>query len=241
MSSSTWTPPAVSAEARAWRSPAWRMVEAQHVASTMKIVDSRDEQDVLESLLEDSKPPVPASADRLDYLLSAPFRYPTRRGGSRFRAATDPGVFYGAATVRTACAELGYWRWRFLMDAVDLERIEPVAHTAFRAALSASAVDLRALPFSRDAALWQHPADYSSTQAFARLARDAGVGAIVYRSVRDPRPSWCVALLEAEGFARPTPYPGTQTWWLMVYPDAVVWRRDRESFTFASDAWQQGA
>lgn len=239
MSSSTWTPLAVSSEARAWRGAAWRIVEAQHVASTMKIVDSRDEQDVLERLLEDSKPALPDAAGRLDYLLAAPFRYPTRRGGSRFRAATDPGVFYGAGTVCTACAELGYWRWRFLMDAVDLERMEPVAHTAFRAAIATSAVDLRAAPFSRDAALWQHPTDYAATQALSRYVRDAGVGAILYKSVRDPRPSWCVALLEPEGFARAAPYPGTQTWWLMVYPDAVVWRRDRESFTFSCASWLQ--
>ena len=42
MLSSTWTPPAVSSEARPWVGRAWRMVEAQHVASTMKIVDDAD-------------------------------------------------------------------------------------------------------------------------------------------------------------------------------------------------------
>lgn len=89
------------------------MVEAQHTASTMKIVDSRDEQDVL----EESKPARPAAAEALDFLLATPFRYDPRRGGSRFRAATDPGVFYGAESVRTAGAKLGYWRWRFLIDA----------------------------------------------------------------------------------------------------------------------------
>ncbi|MBR0566054.1 RES family NAD+ phosphorylase [Azoarcus sp. L1K30] len=240
MSFSTWTPRAVSSEARAWRGTAWRIVEAQHVASTMKIVDSRDEQDVLEALLEDGKPALPRQAETLDYLLAAPFRYPTRRGGSRFRAATDPGVFYGAAGVRTACAELGYWRWRFLMDAVDLQRLDPLAHTAFRAQMATSAVDLRAAPFDRDVERWGHPSDYAGTQAFARVARDAGVGAIIYRSVRDPDPAWCVALLSIDGFSRPSPYGASQTWWLMVAPEAVVWRRDQASFTFDTAAWQTG-
>jgi hypothetical protein len=35
---------------------AWRCVESQHIASSMKLVDSADEQRVLENLLEASKP-----------------------------------------------------------------------------------------------------------------------------------------------------------------------------------------
>lgn len=108
------------------------MVESQHIAATMKLVDSHAEQDVLESLLEFNKPAQPHGTAGLDYVLATPFRYPPIRQGSRFRAITDPGVFYGAASVHTAAAELGYWRWKFLRDAVDLERLEPVAHTAFR-------------------------------------------------------------------------------------------------------------
>lgn len=111
------------------------------------------------------------------YLLAGLFRHATRRGGSRFRAETDPGVFYGTGTVRTACTELGYWRWCFLRDAVDLEHLEPVAHTAFRVAVATPVVDLRAPPFERDAVRWTHPADYGPTQAFARTARAAEVGA----------------------------------------------------------------
>jgi hypothetical protein len=203
----------------------------------MKIVDSKAEQDVLERLLEDSKPPLPAGIEDLDYLLATPFRYDPRRLGSRFRAATDPGVYYGAESVRTAGAELGYWRWRFLKDAVDLDRIEPVAHTAFSVDVSAAAIDLRQPPFDRDIAVWQHPADYSGTQAFARVGRAAGIAAIVYASVRDPEPAWCLALLDAAGFAMKRPHPGAQTWWLAVNPTEAVWRRDHESMTFSTGGW----
>ena len=117
MSSNTWTPPALASSAHHWQGAVWRMVEAQHVASTMKLVDDRGEQDVLEMLLESNKPAAAADARTLDYLLLTPFRYHPLRGGSRFRAMTDPGVFYGAESVRTASAELGYWRWKFLQDA----------------------------------------------------------------------------------------------------------------------------
>ncbi len=233
----TWTPLAVSSEARAWSARAWRMVEAQHIASTMKIVDNAAEQDLLETLLEDSKPSLPASVSHLDYLLATPFRYHPRRGGSRFRGATDPGVFYGAERVSTACAELGYWRWRFLQDAVDLKRLDPVAYTAFRVALATDVVDLRQPPFVDDSSAWQHPSDYSATQAFARVAREAGIGGILYTSVRDPSPSWCIAVLDPAAFAATKPDPAMQTWWLAVQEDAVVWRRDHEQLEFTFSHW----
>lgn len=239
MSFNIWMPPALSSEARPWQGLIWRMVEAQHTASSMKLVDTDAEQSLLETLLEGSKPaqPTAATAAGLDYLLATPFRYHPLRGGSRFRALTDAGVFYGAQSVRTASAELGYWRWKFLKDAVDLEKLEPVAHTAFAAEVSTTAVDLRQAPFSADALAWQHPTDYSATQAFARVAREAGVGAIQYLSARDPDPAWCVALLTPTAFAKLKLQPALQTWWLAVRSDAVVWRRDHESMTFLAAAW----
>jgi RES domain len=216
------------------------MVEAQHTASTMKIVDNDDEQDVLEALLEGSKPALPAhiaAPQGLDYLLATPFRYNPLRGGSRFRAITDPGVFYGAESVRTSAAELGFWRWRFLKDAIDLEKLEPVAHTAFSASVNTPSVDLRQAPFSANTKAWLHPNDYSATQALAQVARVAQVGGIQYRSVRDPTPAWCMALLTLQAFAKPKPAPYMQTWWLAVHQDAVTWRRDKESINFLVTAW----
>ncbi len=237
MSFTTWTPAAVSSEAFAWHGQVWRMVESQHIAATMKLVDSRDEQDLLESLLESGKPAQPDDTAGLDYLLATPFRYDPRRGGSRFRAVIDPGVFYGAESVRTAGAELGYWRWKFLEDAVDLERIEPVAHTAFRVEVATPVVDLQRPPFDTDAAIWQHPTDYAPTQQFARVAREARTGGILYRSVRDPMPSWCLALLTPTGFAEPKPHPDRQIWYLAVSSHEVTLRRDTESIQFSAAEW----
>ena len=76
----------------------------------MVLVDTLDEQALLEQLLEGSKPPLPSGAAGLHWLLFTPFRYPPPPSGSRFRGQTDPGVFYGADEVETACAELGFWR-----------------------------------------------------------------------------------------------------------------------------------
>lgn len=237
MSLTTWTPLAVSSEVFVWRGQVWRMVESQHIAATMKLVDNRDEQDLLESLLESSKPAQPIDTAGLDYVLATPFRYDPKRSGSRFRAITDPGVFYGAASIHTAGAELGYWRWKFLQDAIDLERLEPVAHTAFRVEVETSVVDLQRPPFDDDAAHWQHPTEYGTTQQFARVARKANIGGILYRSVRDPRPSWCLALLTPAGFAKSKPHAERQTWYLAVSPQEVILRRDTESMQFSTLGW----
>jgi hypothetical protein len=238
VSSTTWTPAAVAAEGRRWRGRLWRAVEAQHRATTMRLVDSLDEQAELERLLEDSKPPLPAAARGRHYLLVTPFRYPPRYpGGSRFRAATDAGVFYGAGEQRTACAELGYWRWRFLIDSPALLRLEPLAHTLFQCAVSAITIDLRAEPFARDAALWTSRDDYAHCQRLGTQTRAAGIGVIRYRSVRDPRGGTCAAVLDPAAFSTP---PGEeQSWLLTVTRTRVSWQRDSvlhsQGFEFKAD------
>ncbi|MCC8363179.1 RES family NAD+ phosphorylase [Lysobacter sp. A6] len=202
----------------------------------MKLVDGADEQDLLERLLETSKPPRADGTAALHYLLATPFRYSPARGGSRFRAAHDPGVFYGAESVRTACMELGYWRWRFLMDAPALRSLAPLPFTAFAARIATTCVDLREPPFDVDAGAWRHSDDYLQSQVIARVAREAGVGALVYASVRDPNPAWCVALLAPSGFASPRPEPGEQTWWLQVSRENALWKRDDVRFTWTAPA-----
>jgi RES domain len=224
VSSPTWTPHAVASEASERRFAVWRAVEAQHVVATMALVDSLDEQHALERLLEAAKPPLPAGAARLHYLLFTPFRYAPPPGGSRFRGSNDPGVFYGADEVRTACAELGYWRWRHLLDTPALVSIPARPQTVFRAKLDATAVDLRQPPFARDRAIWTHPSDYGGCQRFGVVARQAGVGAVRYESVRDPQHGGCCAVLAWSAFARPSP-SDQQTWMLSVTRDRVVWQR----------------
>ena len=61
-------PRAVSSNAFEWRGHAWRMVEAQNIAATMKLVDDIDEQSLLEDLLESSKPAQPGDTAGLNYL-----------------------------------------------------------------------------------------------------------------------------------------------------------------------------
>lgn len=217
------------------------MVEAQHIASTMKLVQGRDEQDLLESLLEHSKPALHALFKNIDYLLITPFRYPTRSHGSRFRSPTDPGVFYAAESERTAGAELGYWRWKFLMDSPALEQLAPNAHTAFQTRIKALTVDIRQPRFAKKRSALLHPAEYSAAQAFARELRSVRVEAILYPSVRDPEPGWCIALFTPNGFSNPKPQPASYTWFLSVTRDEATWRRDAESMTFSASLWHSNS
>jgi len=225
VSSTTWTPAAVASEARAWQGRLWRAVEAQHRTSTLRLVDTLAEQAQLEALLEASKPALPADAGARHYLLLTPFRYPSLHPqGSRFRAVTDPGVFYGADELRTACAELGYWRWRFLMDSPALERLASLPHTLFLAAASGMAVDLTQAPLSSDMPEWSAPRDYAGCQRLARLARAARIEVIRYRSVRDPAAGMCAAVLNAAALA--AELLAEQTWRLTVTRQRIQWQRD---------------
>lgn len=223
----------------------WRAVEAQHVAATMLLVDSRDEQQLLERLLDPGKPAIPAGARALHYLLFTPFRYPPTAHGSRFRAQTDPGVFYAAAEVRTACAELGYWRWRFLIDSPELESIAPAPQTVFQVMVGGMSIDLRRPPFVRQRKRWTDPTDYSGCQQLAGRAREALVAVIRYQSVRDPERGEAVAVLDPEAFAHPDPV-ARETWYLGVTRDRVWWVRDRlhgpdAVFEFSMARWKSPA
>lgn len=234
MSAKIPSPETVRATARNASGKPWRIVEAQHRVPTMRVVDTLDEQRVLEDLLEASKPPVPDDARRLHYLLSTPFRYPAPPPvGSRFRGIGDPGVWYGADVVETALAEVAYWRLRFLGDSPATPDLLPVPHTAFRASVGGIAISLARPPFDRQHRQWEDPASYVATQALARVAREASVAMIRYRSVRDPEHREAVAVLTPKAFRNAEPIERC-TWLIKVGRAQVLAESDlgRERLSF---------
>jgi hypothetical protein len=232
----TWTPRALASEARRYAQTLWRVVEAQHTASTMRLTDSLEEQALLEAVLEESKPALPDAVRRLHYLLATPYRYRPHLG-SRFRAGLEPGVWYGAEALRTALAEKSYWRLRFLLDSPCTPDLKPVPHTAFQAAVrSRAALDLMRAPFVRERTVWTHRSDYRSTQAFAAVAREAHIQLIRYESVRDPEHAACVAVLDPVAFGRGPPH-GLETWFVAAARSRVrcaVQGSDVPQFEFAA-------
>lgn len=183
------------------RASVYRVVETQYAAATMRLVDSADAQAVLEEALDTSKPPVPPMFTRLHYLLYTPFRYPPNPWPSRFRGPTDPGVFYAAEHQRTALAEVAHWRLRLLIDAVDVQALEPAAQTIFAVNVEATTLaDVDALtPASRRKAVLD-PRDYAAAQAWAREVRTTGSQAIRYPSVRDRPAGVCWAVFDPAAF-----------------------------------------
>ena len=232
----TWTPRALASEARAYARTLWRVVEAQHTASTMRLVDSLEEQTALEGVLEDSKPPLPAAALKLHYLLATPFRYRPHLG-SRFRAALEAGVWYGAEVLRTALAEKSYWRLRFLLDSPATPDLKAVPHTAFRAAVrTAAGLDLTRAPLARERVVWTDRTNYQGTQALAAAAREAGMQIIRYQSVRDPEEAACAAVLDPAVFGRGKPQ-SPHTWFIAASRERVRCAKDERG----GETWEFSA
>jgi hypothetical protein len=203
----------------------------------LRLVANLEEQLLLERILDKSKPALPKEAADLHYLLATPFRYVSPIG-SRFRAAADAGVWYGAEKERTACAELGFWRWRFLMDSAGLDSLGPSPQTVFRAGIDGRMIDLTEAPFKRARSDWTNPNDYSASQRFAQVARQAKVDAIRYESVRDPEHAGAVAVLSPRCFKPRLPLE-QHVWLLTVRPEAAIWQREGENHEFLAKDWRR--
>lgn len=215
MSLPIWTPAALSSETRAISGRFWRLVEAQHQISTLKLVDTLEEQALLETLIEESKPALPPECAGLDYLLATPFRYgAVYPHGSRFRrAGRTLGVFYASEKVETALAEMAFYRLLFFADSPGTPLPANAAeYTAFAAPVATKmAIDLTAPPLDSGRAQWTDPINYEPCQALADAARAIGTEAILYESVRDPNRGRNLALLTAKAFSAREPSE-RQTW-----------------------------
>ncbi len=246
MSSSIWTPGALSSERRAFESDCWRLVEAQHQVSTLKLTDTLAEQEILERLLEDTKPRLPSEAQGLHYLMAAPFRYGAiYPHGSRFRRAGKTlGVFYGAERPETAAAEMAFYRLLFYAESSETPwPANAGEYTAFNAPVrTAAALDLTAPPLDADRQIWTHISDYEPCQAIAEVAREAAIDILRYQSVRDPLHGINLALLAPSVFTTQSPVK-FDTWHIKVGPSGAKVLREFpparcefERGTFAADA-----
>ena len=122
----------------------------------MKLVDTLDEQNLLEILVEDTKPPIPAECCHLHSLLFTPFRYgaPYPEGSRLRRAGVTPGVFYGSKKPATAIAEMAFHRLLFFAESPDTPwPTNAGEYTAFSVKFrTAAALDLTKPPLDRDRA-----------------------------------------------------------------------------------------
>lgn len=222
-----WTADALASEIAPYAGAVWRVVESQHRVSTMRITDTLEEQQLLEALIEEVKPVMPAECAGLDYLLATPFCYSPYPMGSRFRRSGQrEGAFYAAERVGTALAEMAFYRLLFFADSPQtILPSVPAGLTAIRLqVLTRMAIDLTRGGLSVDGEAWRHPFDYGPCQELADLARNIGVELLRSHSVRDPRGGANITLLSPKAFARSKP-TAQQAWRMLIQPTGVrVWR-----------------
>lgn len=214
----------------------WRGVEAQHIVATMRLADNLDEQRILEELLETSKPPLPPEAKDRHYLAFTPFRYRSPLA-SRFRRPHDPGVWYGAEDLKTACAEVAYWKWRFLMDSEALAgQALQTEHSFFEAGVRGRCADLAASPWKASAKAWRHPSDFSACQALAAEARVRDLAWIRYAAVRTD--GLCGAVLRPDALSVKEPL-AQQTWACKTTSTGAYFQRpgSAERYEFQAAEW----
>jgi hypothetical protein len=196
-----------------------RIVESQEQVATLEIVDTLDEQALLEEMLEGSKAPVTGN---YHYLLSTPFRYPPLPWGSRFGARFEPSIFYGSLDIEPLLSETAYYRFTYLsgMEAVPPKTIT-TQHTIFEVDYKANyGLQLQHHPFATHANILTDPVDYSATQQLGSEMRKRGVGAFEYTSARDPNHGINVGLFSPSALADSK--PTSQTQWLCQLSESSV-------------------
>ena len=165
-----------------------RLVENQEQKVTLRLADNLAEHDVLEGLLEASKPDGGGHAGlgRFDYLLRTPWRYPPLRWGSRFGRRFEPSLFYGALDRHALFAEAAYYRLVFLEGMKKPFKDRVISQfTVFEAVYrTEQGFDLSQRPFRKHEQALRHRSDYGPCQALGTVLRERDIEAVVYLSVR---------------------------------------------------------
>ena len=199
----------------------WRVVEAQHVLSSRDLVDTLDEHDILESLLEESKPPVNKVKN---YLIFTPFRYPPLKYGSRFGSTFEPSLWYGSLDLETAFAEVAYYQLQFQNStAADLDYVD-ILLTAFNTSLhTTQGIDLTSEPFNQYAEHITEKNTYDYTQLLGSAMRESGVAAFFFFSARVRSQSKNVAAFTSDVFCnKKSQYVFNQQTWACTANKSVV-------------------
>ena len=226
--------PAIDGAMRPLKAGLWRIIEGQYRSSTMRIVDTFEEHDVLEAMLEAAKPAVPKDCAHLDYQFWSPFRYGCYPHDSRFRRkGRTPGVWYGSEAPLTAICEMIWGMLRFFRasEGTALPR-RAIEYTAVQARIETPlALDLMADDWA-DKGDWRGADDYSDCLALADGFRAAGGEAIRYASVRAPDHAANVAVLTCHAFANPRPV-ALQTWHVLYSEQLLRVTNETESTRYS--------
>ena len=214
----------------------WRAVEAQHQVSTRKLVDSVEEQVLLEELIDRAKPPRHhRGRAALPALHAIPISAASPRLALR-HAARARNLVRIARSRRTAFAEVAYYRLLFLEGTTADLGVVTTQLTAFTATCARSAVWISlSPPFDVHRRAIASRTCYASTQALGAAMRDAGVELFRYPSARDAEGGVNVAAFTPAVFGAAEPH-AFETWHCMATRERVeLTKRDyfrRDAFAF---------
>ncbi len=165
----------------------FRVAESQQKVATNMLVDTLQEQRILEEMLDRVKPRIPQDCDQFDYLIYTPFRYPPLKHGSRFGKKIHPSIFYGSKKLDTAFAELAYYRFVYYdgMMAAPKKKQKVTHHASFSVGLETQrGVALNEPPFSKLKNKISHPNSYIDSQKVGEEMREKEIEAFTYFSAR---------------------------------------------------------
>lgn len=181
-----------------------RIVESQEQVATNSLVDNLQEQEILEQLIETTKPKFNTAHSHLHYLLSAPFRYPPLPYGSRFGARTEPSLFYGSQQRDTLLCEAAFYRfifWQGMSNAPPSGKLV-TQHTLFSAKYhTTQGLRLHQPPCAAQQHHLTDPMHYTITQQLGTAMRQQGIEAFEYISARDPQQGINVGLFTPAALA----------------------------------------
>ena len=191
------------------------------------MVDSIEEQKVLEELIDESKPPLLKSQSGFHPLLYTPFRYPPLKNGSRFGKKTEPSLWYGSLTPETAMTEKAYYQLAFINASTGNfgTIISPL--TIFSVKLNIRrGVELNKQPFVEYKDQISSPNIYEFSQFLGQKMRENDVDGFKFISARDIKQGINVGLFKISSFANKQPNSGSfQTWQCNTTKNAVEFIR----------------
>lgn len=154
------------------REKVWRLVESQEVVSTRKLVDSFEELLVLEEMLAVNKLSMHDKFQDYHPLLSASFKYPPLKYGSRFGKKTEPGLWYGSLQLKTAMAEKAFYKFNFLRASKAEYDFVVEGVTAFSVRVATTkGIKLDVEPFKKYISSISAPTSYERSQLLGAVMR----------------------------------------------------------------------
>ncbi len=199
-----------------------RVTEDQHLIATMSLVNDIYEQQLLEEMLDATKPSKAKSSENLHYLLFTPFRYPPLEYGSRFGSRLFPSLFYSSLNITTALAEAAYYRFVFMagMSAPYLDALQ-VTYSSYTISMrTQKGVFLDKEPFEIYNEILASKHDYQATQLLGKKMRESDIEAFQYLSARDKQKGKNIAIFTPTVFQSRNPL--TTMRWICNVTDEEV-------------------